>query len=177
MGFQGSVEYFFVPNKISLSLGVRYRSSAKDQVLTGSDTLYRENDTDASDLAILIDSYFFTMPFGPISMRLGAGVDYDMSTINFKATEIDTTAGTSTEEFTATSELSVIALRLLVDTRYDLDMFSLGFGLDLELPLMENGPTISSSGDEAEQEEFTTALGHTKSGFAVGITIDAAIQF
>ena len=64
------------------------------------------------------------MPFGPISMRLGAGVDLDMSTINFKATEIDTTAGTSTEEFTATSELSVIALRLLVDTRYDLEICS-----------------------------------------------------
>ena len=58
-------------------------------------------------------------------------------------------------------------------------MFSFGLGLDIEIPLVALGESTTVNGESAEEDlaEFQEALGHTKSSFALGIVIDAAIAF
>jgi hypothetical protein len=58
-------------------------------------------------------------------------------------------------------------------------MFSFGVGLDLEVPLVALGETITVDQEvtDAELAEFQEALGHTKSSFALGFVFDAAIAF
>ncbi len=166
----GQISFEYMLNKsISFSLGVRYRSSPTDQVLTGSKTFFEENDTSASDIGVLVDAYLYTIDLKPVQIRFGTGIDYDMSTVTFTSTEVDETSATIEETFSATSNLSVLALRGLVDVRYPLGMFSFGLGLDLEIPIVALGDSTTVNSETAEEDlaNFQEALGHTKSSFAV----------
>ena len=73
---------------------MRYRSSPTDQVLTGNESLFQENDTSASDIAILIDSYLFTIDLKPLAI-FGTGINFDMSTVNFKSVEVNEATGSN----------------------------------------------------------------------------------
>ena len=178
IGVQLNAEYFFTP-AISLSLGVRYRSSPTDQVLTGNEILFQENDTSASDIAILIDSYLFTIDLKPLAIRFGTGINYDMSTVNFKSVEVNEATGSNDQVFSGSSSLNVLALRGLIDVRYLIGMWSIGLGTDLEIPLVElsKNTTIDDEVSEDELAEFEDTLGHTKSSFGLGFLIDVAVTF
>ena len=75
--------------------------------------------------------------------------------------------------------MSLLALRGLIDARYPMGMFSFGLGVDFEIPLFDFSQSVSVSQDISQEDldKFTSTLNHSKSSFAVGFVLDAAIDF
>ena len=178
LGGQVNFEYLH-SRSISFSLGVRYRSSPTEQILTGNQTVFQENDTSSSAISVLIDSFLYTTKASSFLIRFGTGLNYNMSTVNFVSTEIDEENTTTEEIFSGTSNLSLFALRGLIDARYPMGVFSFGLGVDFEIPLFDFSQSVSVSQDISQEDldKFTSTLNHSKSSFAVGFVLDAAVDF
>ena len=77
----------------------------------------------------------------------------------------------------AESKIDVFTGRILIDTRFDLWVFNLGIGLDLEIPLADTGAELIAVSDEALSDDFTEALDQKSADSGFGLMIDVGYKF
>ncbi len=142
-----------------------------------------------SAMGFWADFYFYDVRFGQsLSLRLGSGIDMDMSTVTVKATQKDDRADQATigEFVTATSKLSVISLRLIPSLNFFID--PVGFTLTpvVLVPLAAMGAAFSGEnldthaanlGGVDPMEDLKAALGHDKGSMSLMITLSAFFAF
>jgi hypothetical protein len=181
-----------------IALGVRpLRTYQEFQIDSDFDravaTKFVRTTVTGSALGFYLD-YNFMNPKGGISgMRIGAGLDIDMSTVTYKAVQMEDKVETETPLYDISSKLTVISLR--VPAGYQLSMGSMGlnFGLNLMVPVVGNEPTATNDiqdantsryagGSEEEktaaaEADLKTSLGHTKNSFAAELVLGAFFAF
>lgn len=141
---------------------------------------YAETSIAASAMGFWLDYYFLN--FG--SIRMGTGLDVDMSTVSFAAAQ-KTDDGEENLIAQATSKLTTMSLRTLLVYDAYLDPVGLSFGVNFLLPLSASGGTVTEVTDENAtklpnvdpDEDLAFSLGHKKASFGLEVIIGTYIAF
>lgn len=200
MGFGAEAE-FSVGSSMSAAVGFRMRlhrdfASEADFVQRELDTNgqkqripeYVETLESTSAMGFWADLYFYDMRFGKsTALRLGSGIDMDMSTVTLKATQLDDDQKATIGEFmTATSKLSVISLRLIPSLFYFLDPVGLSITPTFMVPIAAMGASFAGENTDSHAtalggvdplEDTKAALGHQKNSFAMMVSFSAFFAF
>ncbi len=170
----------------ALNPGFRWRSYLSSTLSTDYDpvvkTRYAEITQSMSALGLWLDMTVFRVS----GLSVDAGIDMEMSTVDFKANLIDEKTGSSADLTSATSKLNVVSLRTGID--FDLLIFGpagLTFGLDLLVPLVEMGRKFSSTHDgdgfannnANVASDLQASLAHKKNSFAFDFSLGVAVGF
>ncbi len=126
------------------------------------------------------DLYVFDIMLGATSaFRLGVGLDFEMSTAKLSSSLMNSdTEAMEGEEFTVTSSLSIISLRLPLPISMVFGPIGILIGPTLMIPVMATTPTPKLSKDlSAGEPGFNTYLNHTKNSFAVEFTTGFYLAF
>lgn len=141
---------------------------------------YAETSIAASAMGFWLDYYYLN--FG--SVRIGNGLDLDMSTVSFTAAQ-KTDDGEENLIAEATSKLTTMSLRTLLVYDVLLDPVGLSFGVNFLLPLSASGSTIAEVFDDNASkipnvdpnEDLAFSLAHKKASFGLEVIIAAYIAF
>lgn len=188
IGFAGE----FSLNRINLALGFRYMmytsgffqtpapidsDFVNSTTASGREYYVNNQFTSSSTMGFYGDYYLLSM-FG---LKLGAGLDIDMSSLAFSATKKDDGSNASKKTvaddvvlFSATSSLMAISLRLPIRYVHSMGSLSMVAGGVIIVPLMGTATTAVTVADEIinakavadPEQDFKDALGHkTAFGF------------
>lgn len=196
LGF--GAEFGFGIGGIPGHIGLRYKKAEEDEVQSNYDDI----DTDGNGLAdrfvttaqkmsslgIFFDVYYYQTMLGPIMMMIGNGLDYYISTIDFKATvenELDATE--SNTYYKANSKLNILSLRAALGFDYPLvnEAFKLSFGLYLYLPLVaakkdsatNSAPNNNTIAPKDPHKDILEALDHKKSSTGLDLYLGCRWDF
>lgn len=153
---------------------------------------YFAGDLSATAQGIYFDYNIFHPKAAGSGLRLGAGIDVDISTVKYEASEASDGSDVKNPLYSITSQLTVISLRLPVG--YDLNLGSMGLnvGANILIPVAGDKPASTIdvkdpnksryAGSEEEKEAAATAdiiknLGHKKSSFAAELSIGTYYSF
>ena len=141
-----------------------------------------------SSMGGYLNAYYVATSSSSFRLDLGMGIDYEMSSLSFRANLVDDDAGTETEMVNVTSKANAISARLVGNgTLLLASSFGLIFGVNALVPL-----TVSSSfsatiedrhiatDDESlaiAQSDLKNALGHKKNSFGLEIMAGLRLLF
>lgn len=166
---------------LGLLIGLRYgvyvptSNAAVYDITSLTNTL--TTDTSASAIGFNIDYYFYEI----WGVGLGFGLDYDITSIDLTGTLTDDADPSINEVlYTMTSSLHVLSLRFPIAYKYAFGSFGIQGRGTFILPVYENGPTqtISTLNETVQEEEdISTALGHTKNSFGFDLALGVFYRF
>lgn len=170
--------------KLRLKFAFRFRYFRPHLIQTDYDPdaleQYVDNEISATAIGGYVDYYF---KFG--SFRVGLGIDADMATVSFTATQKeDLATDTANILFTTTSSTTIVSVRIPLEFEFTFGKAGVLFGAVPMVPLVALGTsfadpaandpnTTSLSVDPAVDLE--TSLGHGKASF--GLDVIAGFQF
>ncbi|MEZ4742176.1 MAG: hypothetical protein R3B45_06995 [Bdellovibrionota bacterium] len=177
--------------KYGAAVGGRYRLykavQAEANFTKDNDAQYVQETLEGSALGFYLD-YYFIKPAGFMSgLRLGAGLDIDMSTVKLTVNQLEDELDTNNELYNATSTLTVISLRVPVGYHLAFGAMGLDLGANILLPVVGDSPTLSldtqdpntdqyageddSAKTAATQDDISKSLAHSKSSFAIEVIV------
>ena len=176
---------FPIGKKFSVSVGgrmamIRGFSSIDSYYNTGTTAVspeYVETSQTFSSMGLWSDFFFLDLALGSkFILRAGAGLDLDMSTVAFSATQKDERAAQATQgEFAkAESSLKTVSLRIPLAAHLFLKPIGLSLSPVVAVPLMASASSTASSTDTNSSrlnganaaDDLKTSLGHKKNSFA-----------
>lgn len=187
VSFGGEVDFV----GLGLALGGRYKQydTQSDLVDYSSvdEKLFIKQAVSMSAIGLYLD-YYFLKPVTSSGLRLGAGLDVDLSTFTYIGTQKDDGNETTANEiYNIKSGVTTISLRVPVS--YDLNIGSIGlnFGMNLFIPGFATKAAIESSITDPNIQDYTAAtdkekqqqatedlaasLNHTKGSFGLEILV------
>lgn len=141
---------------------------------------FAESNITASAMGFWLDYYYLNM--GPL--RIGNGLDLDMSTVTFAAAH-KTDAGDESLIAEASSKLTTISLRTIVAFDILMDPVGISFAGNFLLPITSSGATAAEVTDENAAKlpgldpnaDLALSLNHKKASFGLELIIAAYIAF
>lgn len=141
---------------------------------------YVESNITASAMGFWADYYYLNM--GPL--RIGNGLDLDMSTVTFGAA-YKTDAGEESLIAEASSKLTTISLRTIVAFDILIDPVGISFAGNFLLPLSSSGSAAADVTDDNAAKlpgidpnaDLSLSLNHKKASFGLELIIGAYIAF
>lgn len=176
-----------------ISVGFKYydleKFKAEESYYKDDVSEYVDNSNSASALGFFADYYFIETGAVGNGLRLGAGLDINMSTVTVNVIQKSDDNNNETDIYNISSSLTTISLRLPVN--YDINLGTLGinFGVNLLVPVVGtaqlsfetqdgNIQKYGAGDNEAfAQEDFGAILNHTKSGFGVEAALGVYFSF
>ena len=170
---------FGIGDSMAASFGLRFRYYrdfiAQSDYSATEKNLYVETEQTASAMGFYTDFTFLNIGTSGTFFQMSSGLDYDMSTVEFKATQKDDDGEDVQGEIaSATSSLSVISLRLGMDVGMTIfDPIGILGGINLLVPVAEMGASFSGKINDTNEtllsgsgdEDLETALDHKKASF------------
>ncbi len=136
----------FLPKKIS---------SDYDDV-DGDQTFEQFMDTTAtgSGFGAWLDFYWLIVDFGVVDFRLGNGLEFDSSTVNFEAKQLSDLDSNSTTMYAGKSSLTALSLRLLPTLDFIFGPINFTLGAVIYVPLSQSSKFSLDTADDP----FLTSL-------------------
>jgi hypothetical protein len=181
----GEFEYG-ISRDMSIAVGGRFRMydgfqsqadySAEDKAQ------YIENNQSAQAFGGWADFYFLNMNMGPGDLKLGGGLDLDMSSHEFKATWYNDTSGEQRDFVAVTTSAMTISLR--APMHYDIYVNPVGFtfGANLLIPVTSSvsssvGTPFEEADPDALMEDLLASINHNKASFGLELVLSAYFAF
>lgn len=184
LGFGLEAE-FGIGATMSMAVGFKQKKYSEFKVESDYDVKdgshYTETSETSSAQGFWFDFYYLEVPISQsFIFRLGNGIDYESSQVDAKIThkydgpKPETPGNQEFEVASASSKLSTISLRTVLNTHFFLDPIGLNFALNVLVPLTASEKFSGTVGDPnaaklngAAEDDLKAALGHKKA--AVGV--------
>jgi hypothetical protein len=130
----------FLPKKIS---------SDYDDV-DGDNTFEQFMDTTATGTGFgaWLDFYWLIVDFGVVDFRLGNGLEFDSSTVNFEATQLSDLNSDSTTMYKGKSSLTALSLRLLPTLDFIFGPIDFTLGAVIYIPVSQSSKFSLATSDD-----------------------------
>jgi hypothetical protein len=170
-----------------LSLGAKYAAYRGYH----SDSFYDSNpqnaaltDYEATAIAAWVDAYYLSFAMGPLIFSVGNGLEYNQSTLKFTAThKNDVDSSINQPLATLKSDLSVIALRSIMNAELYFGSFGFGGGVNLLVPFYAKAKPSAAvqtphksqypEGELQAAKDLEKSLQHDKSQFGLELILSA----
>ena len=187
---------FGIGASIALAIGLRYRMFGAYEATSDYNTdptlieKYVALEQESSSVGIYSDFNFLSIAFTPSFIwNLSSGIDIDMPSVDFKATQKSDAGSDSVDIASYKSSMTLLSLRLGTDLTYVLSPIGLIIpGITLVVPLTSFGDKESatvndpqaamlSAGQEGGKADLIKSVGHVKNSFALEVLLGASIIF
>lgn len=185
LGIEGSMR---IMGDFLVSAGLRFRQTCKLDLSCsfGSDADYVAGDSTQfartsheGNAFGLWSEFLYILNIGQgHNLFLGGGLDFEQSSLSFKATQINDASGEESSIASASSSVLVVSLRLTPKYELALGPLALHVGLPLYIPIMALSESFSGTVDDPNKELFADAPGdlegainHGPGGFGVELQL------
>ena len=183
IGFALELE-FGIGKNMAIAVASRYRAyrdfTADSDYDRTNGSVFARADQKATALGGWLDFYFLQIG-GPFFVRLGTGLDIDMSAVVFKSDQLSDSADAATAPIgDAALKLSLLSLRVPIQLNYFLGPVGLSFSLIPVIPFAEFGKSSKALLSDSNTSKLKTGdgeadliaqLDHKKASFGLEVAL------
>jgi len=119
----------------------------------------------ASSLGFYLDYYFMKPKPKKKGLKVGAGIDVDMSTLNLTVVQQEDEVEATTDIYTISSTLTVISLRVPLIFDVPLGAAGINVGVNLLIPISGDTPAMTADANDANTARYPGANDEEKTAF------------
>lgn len=145
---------------------------------------YALTELEASSVGFWMDYYYFDTKMSMFLVKVAAGIDIDMTTVDLTSTQGDDNTSDNNPIASATSKATTLSIRNLVNIYMDLGGFGVGTMVNFLLPLYSTSsfsgsvedPNSSNLGVEPV-DDLDVSLDHKKAAFGLELMLHGYYSF
>jgi hypothetical protein len=153
---------FFTPKKISSDYNDEDGDSQFEQ--------FMDTTAPGTGIGAWVDFYWLIMDFGVVDFRLGTGLEFDSSTVNFEAKQLSDLNGDTNLMYSGKSTLTALSLRIMPTLDFIFGPIDFTLGAVIYIPVSQsskfnlsevNDPFVSNlNEDKTPEQDLKDSLKH-----------------